>query len=217
MATLENGIMGRVKGKIGGIVFSSARGKEGKLNTARSFVKPANPQTTDQTTQRTFFSAAVEIVRRIGSAIYTDDWNRANGQNAGFQSLVSVILGARTDGTNFAAPAEVNLGTLHSPATITLANGASSGQLKVTWSTETGDNGTSADDAIIICYPKNKDGSADATRSEAVSTRTAGATGITFSGLVAGEDHVVGLYFRGAGTAVDLLSPCKFGIGAAKA
>jgi len=217
MAKLDGGLLGRVTGKIGGIVFSSARGPAGKLNTARSYVKPANPQTTDQTTQRNFFAAAVEIVRRIGSAIYTNDWNRASGQNAGFQSLVSNILGAKTGTTNWTAPAEVNLGTLHAPATVTLANGPSSGQLKVTWSTELGDNGTTADDVVIICYPENKDGAADATRDEATQTRTDGATGVTFTGLVAGEDHVVGVYLRGAGTAADLLSPCQFGIGTAKA
>ena len=215
MAKLDGGLLGRVTGKIGGIVFSSARGPAGKLNTARSYVRPANPNTTDQQTQRGFFSAAVEIVRRIGSSIYTNDWNRASGQNAGFQSLVSVILGAKTGSTNFTAPAEVNLGTLHAPATISLSAGSSSGEIDVEWSTELGDNGTNADDVVIICYPVNKDGAADATRDEATQTRADGATGVTIDGLVAGENHVIGVYLRGAGTAVDLLSPCQFDIVAA--
>jgi hypothetical protein len=210
MAILQGGLLGVVTGKIGGMVFSSARGLDGKVNTVRGYVKPSNPNTTDQQTQRGFFTAAVDIVRRIGSGVYTDDWNRAVGQNAGFQSLLSTILGARADSSDFEAPAEVNLGTLHAPATIAGATGGSAGEIDVTWSTETGDNGEATDTVVIFAYAADKTKSTSVARSVSVAARNDGTTGVTLDGLDDGENHIVGIYILGNIGNAGLISPCQW-------
>jgi hypothetical protein len=53
MGIFQNGVFGKVAGKIGGVVFGSWRG----INYGRSYVKPSNPNTQAQQTQRNRFSA----------------------------------------------------------------------------------------------------------------------------------------------------------------
>jgi hypothetical protein len=217
MAKLSGGVFGVVTGKTGGIVFSTARGSAGKVNTARAFVKPSNPNTADQQSQRNFFTACIDIVRRIGSSVYQDDWNRGVGQNPGYQSLVSTILSARASGTDFDAPAEVNLGTLYAPGTIAAATGSGAGEIDVTWSTENGDNGEATDYVVIFAYATDKTKSSSVARSVKVAARSNGAVGVTLTGLDAGEPHVVGIYLVGNIGNAGLVSPCQFDTASAHA
>ena len=67
MATVQNPITGRSKGKFANAIFSKWKGR----NTLRS--KPlevANPQSPAQTQQRDAFAAAMEFARTISSLIY---------------------------------------------------------------------------------------------------------------------------------------------------
>jgi hypothetical protein len=208
MAKQTGGIMGRPSGKVGGVVFGAARSRAGKVVTAREKVSPSNPNTVAQQAQRSIFSRALDIVKRIGPSIYQDDWNRAVSQLPGFQSIMSLVMANNTAGV-FSAPADVSLGTLHAPDTINFTTGSSEFEIKATWSTEAGANGTAADELVFFLYPASEDTDLTLTDTTSV-TRADGAGGLTFDTTVASEDFVCCVYLRGAGTADGLISLATF-------
>jgi hypothetical protein len=210
MAKVTGGILGRASGKVSGIVFGGARGRTGKVVTAREKVIPANPNTASQQAQRSNFQAALAIVRGFGPDVYQDCYNRAIGQLPGFQSLMSVVLNNRNEDGTFKAPPATPLGTLHYPTTLTITSDAVAGQVDVIWSVELGDNGTDADEAYIICWAADHSSEPQYIASVAQAQRSGGAAGVSFEDLDEGETYIVGLLFVGAGTALGLLSQVKY-------
>lgn len=206
MAKQAGGIFGTTKGKVAGIVFSSARTREGKVVTAREKVTPANPKTAEQTLQRNKFSSALGLVKDIGPSIYQADWNRSVQQLPGFQSLMSIILNNIDDSLSFNAPPDTSLGNLHFPDTFSPVTGSSPGEIDVTWSNEAGANGLSTDLFIAFAIVEDLAQTALVAVSNGVQTRTSGATGVTLSGLAEGEPSIICGYFRGADANEGLLS-----------
>jgi hypothetical protein len=206
---LAGGLFSQPAGKIGNVVFGAARDRSGKVVTAREFVKPSNPQTPGQTTQRNKFSQSLDIVREVGPDVYQGDWNRAIGQLAGFQSWMSIMLNAMDDNLDLTQPPTINLGTLHFPNTSNVAVGAA-GEADVTWSTDGGDNGTANDQLQVVAIP-----SLDTVRDnnlvrviQDAALRSAGA--FTITGLDSGSNYTIVLYFDGAGSADGLLSQARW-------
>lgn len=205
MSIVTGGIFGQVRGKSGGIVFSAARTKNGKVNTAKQFVIPANPNTPDQQTQRTKFSDSVAIIRQLGPSVYQSYWNRAVGQLPGYQSLVSLFKTNMDANASLSALPDIMQGDLHFPATCTVAEGTP-GSIIVTTSTEAGTNGASTDVKNVIAIPvlsldripiTNVLFSATSTRADATVTLT---TTLTTS------DFIIIVYFT---TATGALVPNK--------
>lgn len=201
MAKQTGGILGTPSGKIAGIIFSSARGRQGKVVTAREKVSPANPKTPAQVLQRNKFAACVDLVKRWGPSLYQTDWNRSVGQLAGFNSVMSIWLAVISDLLVYAVPPVTPLGDLHKPATISFGDGSSAGQVSVDWSTELGANGTAADLAVFIAQRQDATSGNLVVVSEAIVLRSAGGSGIVLSGFASSEPTVLTIYFRGAGAA----------------
>lgn len=201
MAQITGGILGIVKGKTSGVVFSMARARTGKVNTVRQFVTPSNPNTAAQQTQRTFFSAALSIVKTWGPDMYSEDFNRAVQQLPGFQSCMSIILSNVSELGGFDPPGDVPLGDLHFPDTFTVVAGANPGELKFTWSTENGSNGTATDvvKAAVWAYDPADENIADVKLSGLA--RSDGATGHTFTGLTPENQYNLMMWVVGAGLA----------------
>ena len=210
MSVIDGGILGKVRGKTAGIVFSTARGRTGKVNTARQFVIPANPQTADQVAQRSVFKRALVIVKGWGPDVYQTDFNRAVQQLPGFQSMMSVLLANVDSSQEFDPPGDLPLGDLHFPDTWTVGNGASGSDIKITWSTETGANGTSADLVKLAIYAEADD--ADPQYDSKVSglTRSGGATGYTFSTPQSLKYYIIVGWMTGEGSAEGKQSKCVF-------
>lgn len=206
MSTVTGGILGRPRGRTGAIVFGAARSRTGKVVTAREFVFPANPQTASQQTQRGYFLRTLTIVKGWGPDLYQVDFNRSVGQLAGFQSLMSILLNSLDGDGYYTPPPDLPLGALHYPNTVTWAAGSLAGQIKVMWTTESGENGTATDKAIAFIHAKSSTAVVQYAKDLTTATRTNGATGITFSSLDPETEYVCGLYFVGAGTAEGLLS-----------
>ena len=213
MAVLDGGLFSRPRGKTGGIVFGAARTRTGKQVTSRLLVPPSNPNTTAQQTQRNKFSESLAIVRGIGSDIYQDDFNRAVSQLPGFQSLMSTMLKNMDDDKILSAPADINLGSLHFPDTGPTLSAGDSGTINVSWSSENGDNGTAADEAVLIGIETNPGATPEARIIKTSEGAAREDTTDSMGGFSAGAEVLVGLYFRGAGTAENLLTKCKWAIG----
>lgn len=210
MSKITGGLLGLVSGKIADVVFSSARGRTGKINTARQKVIPANPRTTAQVLVRSLFSRALGIVRFLAASIYSSDWDRSIGQLPGFQSMNSVLLNARTAGYDFALPVEIPLGTLPQLASFQAAEGGDAYTLSMTWPNIIPDGASAADEVVLFAYPVASGNETIAWKSEAVATRADGVTGIDFENMETNLTYIVGYYVRGAGDYAGMLSPCNW-------
>ena len=150
MAILTGNVIGDPAGTVGHVVYGKARTRDGKVVTMRRWARPTNPRTAGQTSQRSQFADAVQTVRALGPSFYQVDWNRIDGQLPGFHSLMHLFLENINAAFIYQTPADVPMGTLHVPATQTIAQGPTIGLLDYTWSAEVGQNGDAADD--VICF-----------------------------------------------------------------
>ncbi len=210
MSVISGGIFSKPRGKTGGIVFGAARTRTGKLATARELVKPSNPNTALQQTQRGKFKSALDLVRRISATIYQTAWNRSIGQLPGFQSMVSIFLNQMASNKDITLVNDINLGTLHFPNTFTLSSPVA-GQLAFVNSTELGSNGTNLDIVNIIAFAKT-----DANRQLANGVITDNGAlredgGDALTGFISGETYEVYSYMEGVDSASGLFSIAKAG------
>ncbi len=88
MAKIRNGILGKAKGKIGGVVASTWKG----VNYVREYVVPANPKTAAQSGVRNNFSSVVAIGRSIKSEVIDTYWkDLVKGKpNSGWAKFIGV-------------------------------------------------------------------------------------------------------------------------------
>jgi len=206
MAKIPGGIFGRPSGSVSNIVFGAARDRTGKVATSRAKVTPTNPNTAGQQLQRGKFGDALQIVRDLGPAVYEDDFDRAIGQLPGFQSLMSILTKCIDASYHLTAPPDTPLGPLHSPNTFAVATGAGSKQIAVTWSTELGADGTAADkvDYLLAQVARDADGNHPTGYALDGAARSTGA--LTITAPAGNVEYLVGIWFRGQGTAAGLLS-----------
>lgn len=202
MSKLSGGLFSSPSGHNNGLVFGKGRTKDGKKTTVRELVKPSNPRTTAQTNQRNRFTAALQIVKSLGRAVYQIAWNSGVGDLPGFHSMQSRFTDALSNqGQSLSPPESTTLGVRHFPATFAAAAGTD--VINVTWSTETGDVGASDDKAIVLAIEASDTGPDwdRITILDESATRTDGLVDIPSTGVAAG-DYVVGLYFQGVGTSI---------------
>ena len=208
MSVLSGGIFSKPRGKMGGIVFGSARTRQGKLVTSRLLVSPSNPNSTAQQTQRSKFSSALDIVRRLGASIYQGDFNRSIGQLPGFQSMQSIFMNQLADNGDLSLTTPINLGTLEPLADLAVDK-ADVDQIVVEWEPSVSGNGTASDLVKILVVAKtsaNRAFAGNITKSVTVLRSAAAATvGVE----VPGQVFEVYVYAVGAGTASGLLSVCE--------
>lgn len=189
-ATVEGGVFGVYRNKIGGVVFSTWRG----LQTARQKVTPSNPQSVAQTDVREVFAYVVLILRKFGSSFYRTDWNNASGNLPGFQSLMKFILaGADYEAQELAQPTPVELGPLDNLADLSVSN-ATPGELEVEW---VGTGLKQDDEVVVFGYPRLPE-----TVDSFIPTPEIVTVADEFAALTDLKDateYVIGAYIRGEG------------------
>lgn len=205
MSRLLGGPFSRASGKVAGLVFSSARGKDKKNQTVREHVIPTNPRTEAQVTQRNKIDQSAQIVRGIGRGVYQFDMNRAVKQLAGFPSLMNIISLAM-NGSDYSldTPRSISLGVRHFPDEVAVETGTD--QIDITLSTELGAVGADDDELVVIAVASaaTEGSSSRAVVVDTSATRTDG--GVTldqaaFAGVSDG-DFQVGIYFKNSGTGI---------------
>lgn len=215
MAILTGGLHGRPAGNVAGVIYGGARGRRGKLVTARELVIPANPNTAAQQVQRNKFSDCLDIVRAYGPTMYQDDWNRSIGQLPGFQSLMSILLDNMDASGDLTAPAVTPLGDLHVPDTITFLTGVAAGAVTMVWSQETGNNGTTGDEMQVYAVNADRADRTPVYVGYEAGTRAAGAPASELDGFGSGNNVLMVAWMQGAGAADGLLSAATWGVATA--
>jgi len=185
MAKLLNGIMGKASGKIGNVVTGSWKG----INYARSYVKPANPNTTAQQNVRESFSTIVFIARAIILSHIREYWDTlVKGKStSGFAKFVGVnqkLISGTTDYQNI----KLATGSLEGLNTLVVEVTQSAGGARITWDEVVATSGALTDSVLIRVY--------DAERNfvysqDASYTRDDELGVATIAGVEAGETYYV--------------------------
>lgn len=197
MAKQIGGPLGRTSGKIAGIVFGAARSRSGKVVTVREKVSPSNPNTPDQSNQRSLFKAALDRVKLLGPDIYSDDFNRAVGQLPGFQSLMSLLLNNLDTSGDFKSWPDVPQGDLHYPDTVSITQGSTTGNISFEWSTENGTNGSVSDQVVMLAIRTSKSSTSKLVSINVSNERQDGGVIKNITGLEAGASYICVFYLVG--------------------
>ena len=207
MAKVKGGITGRPAGKVASLIFGAARSREGKVVTVRELVAPSNPRTPEQQAQRNKFTNALNYTQGVGPDIYQSDWNRSVGQLPGFQSWMSFLTNNITESLVLEPPSDRQLGNLHHPDTWSASIAVDGTAIDVTWSDETGPNGTTSDEAVIIVLKadQGKESGGPAVVNT-TATRPNGAMEVPTDWDARAAGAIVCLYFRGQSAAAGMLS-----------
>jgi hypothetical protein len=82
---IQQGILGGFSGKVGPVVGGSWKG----IDYMRSYVIPANPQSTDQVTQRTRFTTIQDYARQVLSTLIQPYWDQYQTGQSGYNAIMS--------------------------------------------------------------------------------------------------------------------------------
>lgn len=149
MAILKNGLLGKAKGKIGGIVTATWRG----INYAREYVIPANPKTVNQTAIRTVFSNVVLIGRASLTDFIHTYWNELmTGKPA---TGWSKFVGTNMQNVTISGAYEnlkLSTGDLEGLASLAEDGSPPSNQIKMNWNESVVSNGEQSDIVIIRVF-----------------------------------------------------------------
>jgi len=148
MSKLTSGILGPLKGKIGGVVGSTWKGIP-VLKTKPASV--ANPRTAAQVTQRNAFTEAVAFARVILVTIIKPLWDRFAQGQSGFNRFISVNIG-NWDGSAFETPEniEISRGILAKADTFTASADTGATQIDLNYSDDTGEGDALSTDEIYV-------------------------------------------------------------------
>lgn len=192
MAVSQNSIIGRTSGKVGGIVFSSAFGK----NVIKSKpVSVANPNTLKQQDQRVALSIALTIYRAISGIVGTSFKQQAVGMSP-YNAFIKYAKTLAFDYAGDGIPEFQPLFLLVSKGSITPTPATSkeieipAKSITVSFDTTVQDaSQSSTDKVLIVAYNSTRD---QWYGEVTTSIRSAGSASITFPySLVAGDQVFV--------------------------
>jgi len=211
MAIITGGLHGRIRGKIGNIVYSSARSRTGKIVTAREWVMPGAITDSDVLKQRLIFKCTLHCVRYLGEGLWQADFNRAIGQLPGFHSMMSLLLKATDrDSRELGEPPNTPLGPLYAPIVTFTTHGTIGGSIIASWSDSLGVNGTDAD--MLNFFGCEVTGSEEGVRVgvDWAATAVRSDQTVDIPTGASTTDWIAGVYFQGAGIAAGMLSLCQW-------
>ncbi len=147
MGIIENGILGTVKNKVGGVVGSNWKGR----NTLRAYSKPANPRTAKQILQRDKMGRANIFSKRLVGPIFNVFWDPFLKSISGFNAFMSVNLSKFTETIAYATLVIVE-GKLQQLFISSLATDISNNQLTVNWDPSSISDSEWMEKASIVVY-----------------------------------------------------------------
>lgn len=149
MATIKQGILGGLSGKIANVVGGSWKG----INYLRSLpVSVANPRTTPQVTQRNKLSSSVRLAKQILASWIKPLFDRFAIQQSGYNVWVSENI-TLMDADGFVQPSNAVMakGVMSAvPATLDNVQSGDT-EVVVNWSTTLPDNQSSTNDLVYAC------------------------------------------------------------------
>lgn len=150
MATLNRGILGGIKGKIGNVVGSSWKG----ISTLKSLpLSVANPRTAGQVAQRTKMTAVVAVGQALASTTIETFFQRIAVKMSGFNMFVKTNIAAFTSvGELILEEFKISYGKLVGFVGLGGVADASGNTITYTWSDNSGVGNALATDIVMLVY-----------------------------------------------------------------
>lgn len=150
MAKIRAGVLGNTRGKVGGVVGGQFK----DVNYIREYVKPANPNTAAQQTQRGKMSDCVEFCKPLVGPVFNAYTDRFLKHMSGFNFFIKRAI-AEFDGSPVYANIKMTEGKLYFGGIVSAIHTATPGSVAITFSTAVGNNGADTDKvyASVIHVP----------------------------------------------------------------
>lgn len=147
MARLRAGILGNLRGKVAGVVGSQWKDK----NYIREYVKPANPNTSAQQTQRTKMSDCVAFAKTLVGPVFNAYTDRFQKSMSGFNYFIKQNI-AEFDGSIDYSALKLTEGKLSPILMAFCTYTTGSGVVANTFSANKGNNGEDTDPIYGAAY-----------------------------------------------------------------
>jgi len=198
-----NGILGGVKGKVGGVVGANWKG----INYLRSYAIPANPNTASQQASRSKLKFVGETAKLILATIIQPYWNPFYSNMSGFNGFSKVnipLISAADDYANLM----ITQGSLEGDIIGgTHTYNATSGLVTVSFEASTMGNGLGTDPAFLLVIDAANNA---AFLSDGSDTRVGGEINISIGGgRTASDLHAFLFFARGSGDTLEV-SPSAY-------
>lgn len=196
MGVILQGILGGFSGKVGPVVGAKWKG----IDYMRSYVIPENPNTLNQQTQRTKFSAIVAIARQVLSTLLQPFWDMYYTNKSGFNAFISENINTLDGSNKLQVSSIMSKGTLDGVASITATYNTGDGEIVVTFDDTVEGNGLATDIAYLVVYDVAGNKLALYTDND---ERSSGTTGCTISSGLTATSVIVWLFFtQGTGSSL---------------
>lgn len=186
-AVVTGNVLGKVSGKLGQIVGFAWKG----IDVFRSYVIPANPQTTEQMLHRNNFKGIVSFSSYWLTSIIQPYWKAFAIKMSEFNAFVKENSGI-LDFENNIDDVVMAKGPLFNGGITSVVADNSDNSVKVDWETDKGADGEPTDKAVIcVYYPKTNAVIVD----DASATRETGTKTISVPDIAIGESVYTWLFF----------------------
>lgn len=150
MAKMRSGILGNLRGKVGGVVA----GQWKDVNYLREYVKPANPNSAAQQTQRSKMTDTVAFAKTLVGPIFNVFTDKFIKSMSGFNFFVKSNI-AEFDGTPDYSLIKITEGKLSPLASLTCTYDTSNGETVLAWDENIGNNGHTDDPCSWLIYDES--------------------------------------------------------------
>lgn len=195
MGILVAGLIGQVRNKVGNMVFSNWKG----INTARAYAVPANPQSVDQTAQRTKFATVVSLAQNLLGTLITTFVNPFAVKMSGFNMFISMFIANATSDGLATSSCQVTKGTLESASPVTSTYNTATGEVAIQWDPTVSGNGLGTD--LVGCLVLDEATNEIIGYNPGTDTRSGDTKSITVAtGLLASDLIAYFWFHRGTGS-----------------
>lgn len=146
MAKTPNGIMGGIRGKVGGVVGGNWRG----VNYIRAYAKPGYSNTDAQAAQRSAMGYLVAAAKPFVGRVFNTYSDKFLSRLSGFNWCIRENM-AIARATDQVADLKITSGPLYPGSLVSAVRGGVS--TVITWNTDTGVDGAAGD--VAISYLRN--------------------------------------------------------------
>ncbi len=147
MAKLRSGILGQLRGKVAGVVGSQWKDK----NYIREYVRPANPNTAAQQTQRAKMSDVVAFCKPLVGSVFNAYTDRFQKSMSGFNRFIKTNI-SEFDGSPDYGALKLTEGKLSNVVPATFDYSTGTGLVQYTWAEAFGNNGAATDKVFSVIY-----------------------------------------------------------------
>ena len=147
MARLRSGILGNICGKVAGVVG----GQWKDVNYVREYVKPANPNTAAQQSQRSLMGLCVAFCKTLVGPVFNAYTDKFQKSMSGFNRFIKDNI-IEFDGDTDYSALVVTSGPLFAPTDVVANKPGANATLSVEWSEDLGNNGSLTDMMYACAY-----------------------------------------------------------------